>query len=70
MSSIFPLEIPKPVDIVLQKGTRGNTTFIADCTSKHFLSDQQKSSYLSLVYLESLLWSIFFHFEVDMIGIE
>ena len=35
-------------------------------TSKHFLSNQQKSSYLPLVYYECLLLSIFFHFEVYM----
>ena len=40
---------------------------VRQCTSKHFLSNQQKSSYLPLVYRESLLWSIFFHFEMFMI---
>ena len=36
-------------------------------TSKHFLPNQQKNSYLPLVYHESLLWSVLFCFEVFMI---
>ena len=36
-------------------------------TSKHFLRNQEKNSCLPLVYHESLLWSVFFCFEVFMI---
>ena len=32
MSSIFPLEITKPLDIVSRKATRGDTAFAAGCT--------------------------------------
>ena len=40
---------------------------VRQITSYKFLSNQQKSSYLPLVYLESLCLSIFFHSDVYMI---